>query len=143
MKIVLRDLYKPENYCNNAVWEQQFDCTFLKFFVLPFLVLKVLNPPNSSLFLQKLSQRWLNSSNFVSHDQGISKWKLFKELYISLSIPVIMRFVNSDLIVHFWNFLFFFLFPWRFTIFQNLLFSSKIEPKRVEFFKFCITWSRN
>jgi len=65
-----------------GVWEQQVDCTFLKFFVLPFLFLKVLNPPNSSLYLQKLSQRWLNSSNFVSHDQEIKSTKIVqRDLY--------------------------------------------------------------
>ena len=52
----------------------------------------------------------------------LSKWKLFKEIYISLSIPVITRFGNSNLIVHFWNFLFFLFLLWKFRIFQIFIF---------------------
>ena len=122
MKIDQRNLYKPEYSCNNAVWEQWFDCTFLKLFVLLFVSLKVHNLPKFSLFFKNWAKDGWILQILYHMIQELSKRKLFREIYISLSIPVITRFGNSNLIVQFWNFLFFLFLLWKFRIFQIFLF---------------------
>ena len=122
MKIVQRNLYKPEYSYNNAVWEQWFDCTFLKLFVLLFLPLKVHNLPYFSLFFKNWAKDGWILQILYHMIKELSKRKLFREIYISLTIPAITRFGNSNLIVHFWNFLFFLFLLWKLWILQIFLF---------------------